>query len=89
MIYFILFLAEIFAEIKSYNFLFKIFNFRGHCVTPVPYYYDSETTEMIMEEINQNSIRQFFDEFINVQNHKIGSVESANFARNISGIFIF
>ena len=44
---------------------------------------------MIMEEINQNSIRQFFDEFINVQNHKIGSVESANFARNISGIFNF
>ena len=44
---------------------------------------------MIMEEINQNSIRQFFDEFINVQNHKIGSMESANFAKNISGIFDF
>ena len=74
---------------STYNFLFKIFNSRGHCVTPVPYYYDSETTEMIMEEINQNSIRQFFDEFINVHNHKIGSMESANFARNISGIFYF
>ena len=40
-----------------------------------------------MEEINQSSIRKFFDEFIDVQNHKIGSIESANFARNISGNF--
>ena len=59
---------------------------RGHCVTPVPYQYDHETAEIIMEEISVKNIQRFFDEFSSVESHQIGSVESYNYAKNISGI---
>ena len=60
---------------------------RGHCVTPVPYQYDHETAILIMEEISVKNIQRFFDEFSSVESHQIGSVESYNYAKNISGIY--
>lgn len=58
---------------------------RGHCVTPVPYQYDHETANYIMEAIGQENIQKFFHEFTSVQSHLIGSIESENYANNISG----
>ena len=58
---------------------------RGHCVTPVPYQYDHETAIYIMEAIGQENIQKFFHEFTSVQSHLIGSIESENYANNISG----
>ena len=58
---------------------------RGHCVTPVPYQYDHETAILIMEAIGQENIQKFFHEFTSVQSHLIGSIESENYANNISG----
>ena len=61
---------------------------RGHCVTPVPYQYDHEMALLIMEEVSKANIQHFFQEFTSVESHRIGSLESHNFAKNISGNYI-
>ena len=38
-----------------------------------------------MEAIGQENIQKFFHEFTSVQSHLIGSIESENYANNISG----
>ncbi len=59
----------------------------GHCITPVPYHFDRETARLILEEVNYTNIRAFLEDFTAVKNHRVGSDDSQNFAKNISDLW--
>ncbi len=59
----------------------------GHCITPVPYHFDRETARLILEEVNYTNIQAFLEDFTAVKNHRVGSDESQNFAKNISDLW--
>ena len=60
---------------------------RGHCVTPVPYQYDPETAQLILEEVGHSNIAQFLGDYTSYPNHQVGTQETDNFAQNISELW--
>ena len=73
-------------NLHTYN-LHTFFLITGHCVTPVAYHYDPETTRLIMKEFNSDNMKKFLKEYTSYSSHQIGTSESHLFANNISELW--
>ena len=76
-----------FLQFTYLLFLHTYFQITGHCVTPVAYHYDPETTRLIMKEFNSDNMKKFLKEYTSYSSHQIGTSESHLFANNISELW--